>query len=58
MTENEPIRPVVAALLAEADRLDDLAMVLTYPDDVVTARAPAASTRAQVADLIAPPDED
>ncbi len=49
---------VVAALLAEADRLDALALVLPDFADAATTRALAERTRAQATALALSPDDE
>lgn len=52
------VPPVVAAMLAEADRLDELALTIADFAEVAQTRALAARTRDQATALAMSPDID
>jgi hypothetical protein len=58
MVQQPDIGPVVAALLAEADRQQDLAVTLADPHEQATALAQAIRKREQAAALALSPDDE
>jgi hypothetical protein len=54
----QPIGPVIESLLAEAERLDELAVTLKDPHERAAALSQAINTRAQATVLALSPDDD